>query len=1308
MNTSKRKQKAIRLGIAAVLALVLLVAVSVVLVIANTTPTVQADAMKVTLDGKVNLIFKFNDGKVNAGTVSYTAVIGEGGREIKGLESKKVDGKNVVTVPLMPYEMAETVSLYQVAEDGTKLAVSTGSVRGYADKVLANSTYAEHHNAIRALLNYGAMTQIDKNANTSNLANADVFVRNNPIDIIKAVPFDKLVDTTGDLTGEISLVFSNNNGISDIALRYDINYETGHGEELRAVINGASEGVRLKEVTTGVYRFEITNIGVKNFATVWNVVITAPDGKTSTSQHSVLQYLNYLVTSTDNKITAEEKDVARSLYQLYQNTAGSLLADCKHLNPGYYIPADANSSYHMCAACGKMINAEAIDNKVTAYFSGKHLSGITPHAGPVTTEYSAENGYRITWNTESSVLELIWLREARYGVNGETGKGSLTPTDGKWGDVPFDIGNAKYLVIRYKVNAGSGITGIIAHLGSTEWTYEGTGTLENEVFVPNNDPNGNPYPANQGAVYSTKNVYRNGRTDCTAILSLDEFGYKVAADANGNRVIDGLKLEIAGTAAVGDSLTIESIEFVTHRGECVNVNGDNRCDDCGKELPTSAYIFNGTYLMKNNKSANGVHSLDKDGTFVAKRNNGTAWMALTSNTKDLAVATMGSPFNVGKSEYIVIKYKVPDYSQASGGQSEAFRLILSTENGPESTNPKSGTSGQYQGVSSIYIDPYVNVNGVGVNAENKDGWTYMVIHAPTVMLNYEQNPVYVANENGDYVIDCFYIEPRQPSTDYDSHFEIGYIAFAETLNDVETLFADDAANDALIENVIMAKESRVTLSYGVNPTKNDKVVEKVVNGKIQHGNMKTTMTEGVASTVCTVCNRPVLPGNTVIDGNLLVALTGNGANTAFQGTATAVTEGDNRYYRVTTTTPPNGGQHIWFREPYKNDAITADITLGGASGVLNASHNVPGFTTVTGDKMTLANGAVVSYPNYSALNVGTAKYLVMRARTGASSIRLCMSTVGYHNPTGNGGSQCTQIWFKPTADEKTNNEWVTYVLDLSIIGDKAPTVKDENGKDIRIFDTFYLEFDGKFTTDIDYIAFVNDWADVAAVSGETTVNKLTDIGGTRVVVDASTGCYKYLTANNLVGPSSTGGATVACTAAVAEGNLKFNISSKDGIQYLWLRENYYATQTNFDNGILGGQIKGMGADTTIDAGSARYIVIKVKSDAVTKPILRLSTTAYSYDKQTDTKQFGQTAISTDIPFQITEAGKWSVFVIDLDTYGEKVAALDGKRVFDTFILTGVAGLSETDSFEIQYIAFADTMDEVEAFAGADTVVTVTK
>ena len=110
----------------------------------------------------------------------------------------------------------------------------------------------------------------------------------------------------------------------------------------------------------------------------------------------------------------------------------------------------------------------------------------------------------------------------------------------------------------------------------------------------------------------------------------------------------------------------------------------------------------------------------------------------------------------------------------------------------------------------------------------------MVIHAPTVLLNYKGEQIYVADpETGDYIIDCFYIQPKKPTAAQPSHLEISYIAFAETLEDVETLFAEDAKNDDAINNVIVAKQSKVTLAYALNPTTNEKEVVNVVNGKIQ-------------------------------------------------------------------------------------------------------------------------------------------------------------------------------------------------------------------------------------------------------------------------------------------------------------------------------------------------------------------------------------------------------------------------------------------------------------------------------------------
>ena len=547
-------------------------------------------------------------------------------------------------------------------------------------------------------------------------------------------------------------------------------------------------------------------------------------------------------------------------------------------------------------------------------------------------------------------------------------------------------------------------------------------------------------------------------------MSLDKFGEKVKADKDGNRVIDSFRLSVAGTVKAGDTLTIESIEFVTHLGECVNMDKDSKCDDCGKELATSAYVMNGTYLKTYNQTpGNGDFSLDRDGTLVAnRRTDGYAQMAFIQNKTDYGSKDYGSALNVGKSEYIVLKYKVDPYPVAAGCANASFTLLLSTKS--------------YNGYSSISVDPYPKGDAV-----NADGWTYMVIHAPTAMLAYDQKNAYVADENGDYIIDYFYIQ--QKTLAGGSQLEIGYIAFAETLDDVEKLFADDAADDSLIDNVIMAKKSYPSDSSFIHPvgTTTEKVVEKVVNGQIQHA-LTTTIEGGKATTVCTKCNRPVLRGDTFIDGNLLT----NGAS----GVASSVNEDGNMLYHLETTST-SGYAHIWIREKYQGSTISKDTTLSAGTSNLSAC---PGLTTVKGDTKALESGYTVKYSDYSALNVGTARYLVVRARSefqGGTAFFLYMGTVGFHNPEKNGSAQCTGVRFNTAND----NEWITYVLDLSNDGltERAPAVKDSDGNDIRIFDTFYLVTAKAGKMDIDFIAFVDDLADVADITEDDSVRIINDI-----------------------------------------------------------------------------------------------------------------------------------------------------------------------------------------------------------------------
>ena len=58
--------------------------------------------------------------------------------------------------------------------------------------------------------------------------------------------------------------------------------------------------------------------------------------------------------------------------------------------------------------------------------------------------------------------------------------------------------------------------------------------------------------------------------------------------------------------------------------------------------------------------------------------------------------------------------------------------------------------------------------------------------------------------------------------------------------------------------------------------------------------------------------------------------------------------------------------------------------------------------------------------------------------------------------------------------------------------ERAPTVQDANGKDIRIFDSFYLGLQVG-DMDIDYIAFVNKLSDVADITEDAKVRMITNI-----------------------------------------------------------------------------------------------------------------------------------------------------------------------------------------------------------------------
>ena len=169
----------------------------------------------------------------------------------------------------------------------------------------------------------------------------------------------------------------------------------------------------------------------------------------------------------------------------------------------------------------------------------------------------------------------------------------------------------------------------------------------------------------------------------------------------------------------------------------------------------------------------------------------------------------------------------------------------------------------------------------------------------------------------------------------------------------------------------------------------------------------------------------------------------------------------------------------------QNESISIGLPFSG-----NSRNLAGGVNFNKGHVSSYGNGtfSVVLYPDYPALNVGTARYLVIRARTkftSAKAFYLYMGTVGFHNPEKKAADQRIGVRFNTAND----GNWITYVLDLKndALKERAPTVKDANDKDIRIFDSFYLNLLVAGEMDIDYIAFVNKLSDVADITVDDSV-----------------------------------------------------------------------------------------------------------------------------------------------------------------------------------------------------------------------------
>ncbi len=598
MNIFKRVKLHIPQIVSAILVFGFLMSCSAFSALATDIGEIKADFMQVSLDGMIRLSFKFASSKLD-GITSFNAIV-SGANESKRNAAFSVtyDEKDsveitVVTVALMPYEMAEEVTIEHLA-GSTVIAETTGSVLEYANKILNDKTVeSKYHDAAKALLNYGAMAQTDHAAKNGYkagiLANEGLYSReSNPTDGICGVPFEDLANTTGKGDkidkdkSSVSLEF----GEGDIALRYTIYYNGENSSDLVAEFTTpGNEEIKGKLVSTGKaneYSFTIRNLGVMLFDYKWNVTISDGEGGNSiTSEHSVLEYLNWnIATATleDDEVSDSEKDVCRALYQLYKHTADkATLANCAHGNAGYWVKADENTSYLMCCFCNKQTNEAAIANSVNTYFPGSVLTGVdTDEPSNVKSSFHGDDGV-LTWNSGNVGCALLLLCEPFWstikdsvpngGGNGkwnllnnktyDSGEAMHESFDGKTKSYSFDIGEAQYMVVRFALSNDNSSGALKVSLGSDAVTF-----VEQEK-------------ANQSGVLSEVKLEHDGKgVMATYVISLSLFDKAGAEKEHRSRRIDSFRLG-TGRLPKDTTITIDFIAFVENWEEVGAVAGED-------------------------------------------------------------------------------------------------------------------------------------------------------------------------------------------------------------------------------------------------------------------------------------------------------------------------------------------------------------------------------------------------------------------------------------------------------------------------------------------------------------------------------------------------------------------------------------------------------------------------------------------------------------------------------------------------------------------------------------------------------------
>ena len=387
-------------------------------------------AINVAIHGQVSLLFYFTD----LDNVSYFKVVipTQSGAETKEVQkdSLKYDSakdRYLLEVSIAAAQQTDTISVQAFDANNNGGKVRGYSVRNYADMVFALAEkdpdkYYYACEALKAMLNYGAMAQKYFGYNTTNLANDGLYADGtNPVNGMNASNMYILPDWTSTLEMNGSVGFALARCVLDgkVSLRIYPSY-TGDFSKLSVRAGFSKDNLvndQLYQDEKGYY-IAINGVSAKSFDHLYYVEITdtANNNTVTRGSYSVLNYVQGLFN--------EDPELAASMYMYYvwvsayvnNTTEGFINPGCTHTRTHIDLKGVPGET---CSDCGyffagfKILGSDTDaacpdkNHNVEAYWTGRDAI----HYNVSEYENVTRDGIRFNNTIKSLTLSNFWNSE---------------------------------------------------------------------------------------------------------------------------------------------------------------------------------------------------------------------------------------------------------------------------------------------------------------------------------------------------------------------------------------------------------------------------------------------------------------------------------------------------------------------------------------------------------------------------------------------------------------------------------------------------------------------------------------------------------------------------------------------------------------------------------------------------------------------------------------------------------------------------------------------------------------------------------